>query len=207
MKRKKIRYAIHNCSYIKYGGGSSKRLPLFTSYKLSKLTQHFIGKTKQGMVVLSLNFILLSSVSTGHQFAPVSQTQIKLIDNPRKARMQTQRPYCALTNWLISRLRPRTCGQVIIDCLIPCDFELGASGFELSAHLEGDVIKLSAVAQGRSAGVNQSGGRSGCGSQTFPRPPAVSATARRRLGAPGAPFTFQCLLPGHRFDQPVAPSN
>lgn len=74
---------------------------------------------------------------------------------------------------------------------------------ELSAHLEGDVIKLSAVAQGRSAGINQSGGRSGGSGQTFPRPPALSAAARRRLGAPGAPFAFHCLLPGHGSDKPV----
>lgn len=68
---------------------------------------------------------------------------------------------------------------------------------KLWAHLEGDVIELSAVAEGRSAGVNQPGGRRGCGGQTSPRPPAVSAAARRRLGALGAPFAFHCLLPGH----------
>lgn len=44
---------------------------------------------------------------------------------------------------------------------------------KLPAHLEGDVIKLSAVAEGRSAGINQPGGRSSCGGQTFARPAAA----------------------------------
>lgn len=67
---------------------------------------------------------------------------------------------------------------------------------ELWAHLEGDVIKLPAVAEGRSAGIDESGGRSGGGGQTFPRPPA----ARRRLGALGATLALHCLLPGHGSD-------
>lgn len=70
-----------------------------------------------------------------------------------------------------------------------------------SAHLEGDVVKLSAVAQGRSARINQPGGRSGGGGQTSSRPPAVSAAARRRLGALGARSArFHHLLPGHGSD-------
>lgn len=67
----------------------------------------------------------------------------------------------------------------------------------LSAHLEGDVIKFPAVAQRRSAGINQSGRGSGGGGQTFPRPPAVSPAARRTFGALGAHFTFHRLLPWH----------
>lgn len=69
----------------------------------------------------------------------------------------------------------------------------------VSAHLEGDVIKFPAVAQRRSAGINQSGGRSGDSGQTFPRPPAVSPAARRTFGAPGAHFRFYCLFPGHYY--------
>lgn len=67
----------------------------------------------------------------------------------------------------------------------------------MSAHLEGDVVKFPAVAQRRSAGINQSRGRSGGSGQTFPRPPTVSPAARRTFGAPGAHFPFHCLLPGH----------
>lgn len=74
-----------------------------------------------------------------------------------------------------------------------CTSQLWAGEFP---HLEGNVVKLSAVADGRSAGINQPGGRSGSGGQTFPRPPA----ARRRLGAPGAPLAPYCLLPGHGSD-------
>lgn len=67
----------------------------------------------------------------------------------------------------------------------------------LSAHLEGDVIKFPAVAQRRSAGINQSRRGSGGGGQTFPRPPAVSPAARRTFGALGAHFTSHRLLPWH----------